>query len=520
MVATIHNQSKVNVKKLYEKLNYKPHPVQSQFHASTARFKTPVCGRRMGKSVMAGRDLEPNLLRPNPRFSPTRIYWIVGPVYSLAEKEFRVVWQDLIITLGLGRTKGIKKSFNLKQGNMFIEFPWGVRLETKSADRQDSLVGDSLWSVIMSEAAKHDVETWDKYIRPALADFKGTATFPTTPEGKNWIYDLYLRGQDPNQPDYDSWQFPSWTNPHVYPEGITDPEIIQLRETLPTAVFEQEIAADFTKVAGSIFPDFAEHTHVTDVKFDPSLPNYIAFDFGYVNPFAALEFQLGPQDQVRIWREHYKTHATTYENLQIMAEREQPDGYRIDMCVGDPADPESIATINKVIGNCYGDPAVKDWKTGIDLMTDAIKLRIDDSTDSIDEHGTPPEMFPGFVVDRECRQFIDEMLAYKSPKGTLTTSPKEIGVKKHDHGIDAIRYALFQIFVLGRYEDLDTTMPELLKPRPEDRQLLDITARNDLDQMFGSDPIGPQTYNIEELDSGLYTARGMSDYHGIYGKEF
>src|ERR1700742_3592184 len=76
---------------LFNKLNYQPHAGQLEFHNSPARFRLANCGRRFGKSTMAGRDLEPKL------FLKDRLYWIVGPTYDLGEKEFRVVWNDLIV---------------------------------------------------------------------------------------------------------------------------------------------------------------------------------------------------------------------------------------------------------------------------------------------------------------------------------------------------------------------------------------------------------------------------------------
>src|SRR3954470_14634022 len=159
----------------FRKIKYDPHPKQWLYHNSPARFRVPVCGRRFGKSTMAGRDVEPQLFVPKKRF------WIVGPTYDLGEKEFRVIWDDLIIRKQLGRDKRVKKAYNKRSGDMYIEFPWGTRLEVRSATHPETLVGEGLSGAIMSEAAKHTKVTWERYIRPALADKRGWATFPTTP---------------------------------------------------------------------------------------------------------------------------------------------------------------------------------------------------------------------------------------------------------------------------------------------------------------------------------------------------
>jgi len=177
-VATSTAARQLDKAAFFRKINYTPHPKQALFHDSTARFRLPNCGRRFGKSNMAARDLEPRLFQPN------KVYWIVAPSYDLGEKEFRVIWQDLIVGQRLGQEKTIRRAYQKKQGNMYIEFPWNTRLEVRSADHPELLVGEALDHVIMSEAAKHREDTWEKYIRPALADKRGGADFPTTPEGQ------------------------------------------------------------------------------------------------------------------------------------------------------------------------------------------------------------------------------------------------------------------------------------------------------------------------------------------------
>lgn len=441
----------------FDVLGYKPHPKQWLYHRSTARFKAPICGRRFGKSIMAGRDAEPLLLQPNKRM------WIVGPTYDLGEKEFRVIWDDLILAKGLGKDKSIRKAYNKPQGNMYIEFPWQTRLEVRTADKPENLVGDSLDHVIMSEAAKHKKETWERYIRPALADRRGTADFPTTPEGQNWIFDIYGYGQDDSYPDYESWQFPSWENEAIYPGGIDDPEIELLRRTMATEEFEQEIAADFTSFVGKIYAEFREDTHVRNLNYNPAWPNYIAFDFGFTNPLAAVEFQVTPWDEIRIWREHYKSHLTMGEHIALLKSRENPAGYKIDLCFGDAADPGAVADLNMNFAPTIADPEVKvNWREGIDLVNSFIRMRPTDNV--VDEFGTPAHDSPGLIVDFSCENTRREFNNYKGKPGTRVKSPAELPQAIDDHCMDAIRYALMHLYRVGVAGRLSDTMPELDSP--------------------------------------------------------
>jgi len=76
----------------------------------------------------------------------------------------------------------------------------------------------------------------------ALADHRGSADFVTTPEGFNWLYDLWMLGHDPSVPEYASWSFPSWNNPSVYPGGESDSEIKLLRRTMTAKLLLRKLA--------------------------------------------------------------------------------------------------------------------------------------------------------------------------------------------------------------------------------------------------------------------------------------
>lgn len=430
----------------FKKIGHVPHSTgQRAFHRSQARFRIACCGRRYGKSMMAGRDLEPKLFLAQKRF------WIVGPTYDLGEKEFRVIWDDLIVKQQLGRDKRVKKAYNKRSGEMFIEFPWQTRVEVRSATHPETLVGDSLDGVIMSEAAKHKQETWERFIRASLADRRGWADFPSTPEGHNWFYDLWMYGQDPDIKEYESWRFPSWENPIVYPGGRNDPEILMIERTTSYEWFQQEIGADFSTFVGRIFPEFDELTHVRKHTFRPDWPNYIAFDWGFVNPLAAIEFQIDPFDNIYVWREHVKPYQTLEGHIKELVSRDQPDGYHLDLAFGDAADPEAAMFVSEHLVGCVADPLAKaNWRQGVDLIKTFLKLW--PTGREIDEYGTP-EVAPKLYVDYSCEETIKEFLNYRTqastPSNLREANTNSAAVKVDDHALDALRYALVSIFLLG-----------------------------------------------------------------------
>lgn len=437
----------------FNQIAYDPHPAQELFHNSKARFRIPLCGRRFGKSLMAARDREPTLFVPNTRG------WICGPSYSLGEKEFRVFWDDLIIGKQLGRNPQVKKAYSVTTGNMYIELPNRSRLEVKSSDHPNSLVGEGLDWLIMSEAAKHGEGIWEKYLRPALADKRGGADFVTTPEGQNWLYVLWQLGKNSKFPEYESWNFPSWANIRVFPGGRDDPEIKAAEATTAKEFFDQEYGALPTAFVGKIFEEFNPDSHVQDVRFNPAWPSYISFDFGW-NTFAAIEFQLSPQDEVFVWREYYESGKTLDQHIYQMRNREDPPDYHLDLGFADAADPAAAAHMSANFVYTLAEPDAKtNWREGVDELASYMKEV--ETGNVVDEYDTP-ERKPRFAVDHECKKLIHELANYRTPKAPATGADvPDKPFKKNDHGVDALRYGVMHI-KLG----FATTMDDFVRVNP------------------------------------------------------
>lgn len=443
---------------LWKAIGYEPHPKQMEFHESGARFKVAVCGRRFGKSRMAAAEVEPRLLGAEPTRG-----WIVGPEYKTGEKEFRYIWQDLILTMKLKQLGLVKRAaYNMRTGEMYIEMKNGSRVDVMSAEHADGLVGEGLHWVIVAEAAKQNPQIWDKYIRPALADYKGTAIFPSTPEGFNWYYEAYKRGQDKREPEWDSWRYPSWMNPHVYPGGFEDAEIQGQLRTPDDPHFWQEIGADFRSVVGLIYPEWSQEKHVRIVEYNPDLPVDIAYDPGFANAFAGLYIQQSPMDDLYVIGEHYERQKTRYQNVGLMKEHVDKMGWNVRCAYGDQADPDTAATFREIMGV----PAVameeaKAWSQGCDAVKDFL--------------AAPGSGDARLFVDNSCLNFIREIEAYKTKQPARGRDPlenlKEEAHKKDDHLMDALRYYVMHKFVLGADAHLDEDMvmsPAVVPDMPRD----------------------------------------------------
>src|ERR1041385_3084290 len=77
-------------------LGYYPHSGQVDLHQDRTRFKVIRCGRRWGKTMFGGHEMTTRVLTPSPYAGGPSIGWVVGPNYTDAEKEFRIIYDDQI----------------------------------------------------------------------------------------------------------------------------------------------------------------------------------------------------------------------------------------------------------------------------------------------------------------------------------------------------------------------------------------------------------------------------------------
>lgn len=429
---------------VFRQIGYKPHSADQQaIHDSQARFKILCCGRRYGKTTFGANEMTAALADP----TQAGYYWIVGPNYTQGEKEFRIVYDNIMRKLPLG--KNVKKQYNVPQGLMRIEMPWGSVLEVKSADRQEGLLGEGLSGVIMAEAARHSSATWEQYIRPALSDHRGWAIFTSTPRGYNWFQGLWLIGQGFDT-TYESWRLPSWANTAVYPLGREDPEILEMESRVSNQFFLQEIAAEFTAFTGKIYDEFDPKVHVKDIQYNPLWSNYWAFDYGWANPFVCLDIMVDPDDNVYVWREYQVRHVSSFDHGNILLRRGNPEHFHVDGMFGDPRGGDSRYTLELVLGAIHSDD-LKDedtqssWGIGVEFVKRHMRVQ--------------PNGKPKLFIDKSCVNLIRQLEQLRAPDEKEGLNSKEGQHKHDDHGPDALRYFFSQYFGLGYGASLSAVYP-------------------------------------------------------------
>ena len=486
---------------LPQQLGWKPHPIQREIIEDDTRNQVVAGGRRAAKSNTGGHKLLPyafSALKEMDELAAKdqrREYWIVGPEYSDSEKEFRVAYNSFR-RLGVPFDKPGTYN-NPHNGDMHISLWNGLFLiSAASAKYPDTLVGEGLSGVVLSEAAKLKPSTWPKFIRPMLSDFDGWSFMSSTPEGRNWFYRMWQAGQDPLRPDWRSWRIPAWENPYVYKNmkihgakaelairalqkararkvipdqlpvisglrkiisderwasmvdktwldmGIAlglDPELVSMVIDLSDELFNQEVAAQFNEFVGRVFKEFDEEIHVGDFTYEPSWSTFAALDYGFTNPFVWLLIQIDPHsEQIRVLDEYYEIGKTTEKAGAEIQDRGLAPGSLLGF-YPDPAEPDRSRQLSGLLqvpsfGGTGG--ALADRLEWIRR-----KLKPDEKVAHLDPNH--PEWAPQLMVNRRCKDTIREFNIYRYPKTAeeMTDENKdapEVPLKKHDHTPEAL----------------------------------------------------------------------------------
>ena len=379
-----------------------------------------VCGRRFGKTTASAMEATYYASQPDKKI------WLVGLSYDKADLMFREVWKTMVI----GHANDIVRA---SEKERIIKFKWGTTVEAKSADNPDSLVGEGLDLLVIDEAAKVKRRIWDMYLSPTLSDRKGKAIFITTPEGFNFVYDLFLLGKEDDL--WESHQAPSWDNHFAFPDGKKDQFILERKRNMAKEVFEQEYGAKFTSFSGRVYP-FDRELDVGHFPYNPDLPTFCSIDFGYRMPAVGWfqVYRVGGLWHINMIDEIlHKTNIKTDElALKIKAKP-----YNVLKYFGDPAGMQAQGQSG------MGDIEIFRRK-GIIINTK--RDRVSRSISSGVSH------VRGFIENAENQRFLHinekcigmmvdlENYRYPEAKEGQDLKPDPLKDGYHDHGCDMLRY--------------------------------------------------------------------------------
>lgn len=390
-------------------------PAQRTIADSTARFRVAICGRRFGKTHLAMREMARWASEPNRRV------WYVAPTYRQAKQT---VWKPL--KTKLESLRWIKR---VNESDLTIDLVNGSTISLRGADNEDGLRGVGLNALVLDEFSYISHTAWTEVLRPTLSDTGGQALFISTPAGmSNWAYDLYQRGQQQQDDQWESWQYTTLDGGRV-PES----EIAAAKHDLDERTFRQEYLASFETFAGVIYYSFSPRSNVTTVEIpDPErVPLYIGCDFN-INPVTAV-IAVRTGDGLHVIDEVSIMTSNTDELADEICQRyprnrkiafPDPAGAQRKTSAGGRTDHTILQNRGFEIKYRHQHPAVRDRINAVNSL-----LRATDGTVKL-------------TIDPGCRHLIDCLSKQIYKQGT-SIPDKDSG---YDHMNDALGYMVEYLF--------------------------------------------------------------------------
>lgn len=324
-LATKAHEEKTVERCVYVPVGYDPHAKQRAFHALRSyvrsngrvgwRYRVAVCGRRAGKTIGGAADFAAAIYSdwvakrlgrgrfavwgPAAEWRPDRdrdarpflYYWIVAPTNALLEEPKTCLHQSLG---GYVRDGGLIVHKDHSRGVWWLV--GGIRVDFRSAERPDLLVGRGVHGVWLDEASRLKPSVWRDNLPPVLSDFQGWALFTSTPQGRNWLWEAWAKGDpieaealaadrgcpvsDILSPDWASIRWGSADNDKV--PGLAA-EVELARGIMPESMWLRNYAASFHAFMGQVFA-LSTSTHLrADRAWSPHLASEIlwGFDWGW-----------------------------------------------------------------------------------------------------------------------------------------------------------------------------------------------------------------------------------------------
>lgn len=265
----------------------KPHSKQKEIIKACTDpnlfFVVAIIGRQFGKTLIA----ENLAIYWALSKRDTIVYWI-----SPTDSQIQKVYGEIIEAIHHTKVITSKKA---TKGDTEIVFDSGSKIIFKSAASEDNLRGGSVNYMIIDEAAFIKRETIETILMPMLAVKGKKCLFISTPKGKNYLYDYFLKGQV--EPQWKSLRFSTYDSP------FANKHIVDLaRKSLPPKLFSQEYEAEFVD-ASSVFNNINEVMCLTPLTAPVPKHKYFAgIDIGLISDATVLSIFNQDGDMVKYYR--------------------------------------------------------------------------------------------------------------------------------------------------------------------------------------------------------------------------
>ena len=233
------------------------------------RFKVLIWHRRARKSTTAINEIVKQAhIRPG-------VYWHIFPTYTEAKNS---IWRDKNMLFGNIPAQLIEKT---NESELVVTFKNGSIYQLIGADNADILRGAGPYGMVLDEYDSMKDDVWP-IVEPIIRANGGWCWFIGTPKGKLKLFEMYQRGQVPDE-EWKSWRL------RADESGIISKEQLEKsRQTMSAALFNQEWMCDFLETEGSVFRNVRQAA--TAVPLPPQNGHYytMGVDLAKVQDFTVI----------------------------------------------------------------------------------------------------------------------------------------------------------------------------------------------------------------------------------------
>jgi PBSX family phage terminase large subunit len=307
-----------------------------------------------------------------------------------------------------GMMRDLSVDFDYNKGEKLLTIPsTGHEIIFRSLDDPDNMRGPNVNYSWIDEAAYVSAEAWRVIKgRTRVGDLQ-QAWITTTPKGRNWIWDEWVKRVDHRHTMY---RFRTDENPtldHDYVPSLG----YEGRHA------EQELGGEFVSFEGLVYSAFDRERNVKTVDCT-GWRTVLGVDVGARNPTVVLVLRIAGDERVHIEAEYHQRGMGSTAILAMIgdaADAHDPEAVYID--------PSAAAYINDLTSEGYPvEKATNDVQTGIQRVSGAFGV--------------------GLTVDPSCVHTIAEFESYQYPDESKSRnkSTSDNPVKQNDHCMDALRY--------------------------------------------------------------------------------
>ena len=266
----------------------------------TEKYITVVSPRQQGKSLL----LINLILYYGINDKGSKI-GIIAPIYQQARKLMEDLYEAI-------KDSGIVESTNFS--NHEIKLRTGSKIYFRSSEREDGLRGYTFDYLFMDEAAYQTEDAYRRAIEPtALVHGKKVVLF-STPRGRDWWYNMYQLGENPEYTNYASVRMHQGDNPYIDQE-----EVLAAKKVLPDAIYRAEYQGEFLEGESQVFSNF--NTNTFDQYPTRQGKVYIGVDLGRESDFTVAVAMDQQGNVIEIYRDNQKDWDVMQSNILQLARK-------------------------------------------------------------------------------------------------------------------------------------------------------------------------------------------------------